>query len=486
MSSHRQVFKSSAIIGGASAVNIVIGIVKVKVLAVLLGPAGVGLMGLYQNIMGMASTLAGCGIASSGVRQLAALASEAQTLAIVRSTLWLSNLILGLLGMIVLWLIREPVALWVFGENTHVDEVGWLGLGVLLNLIASSQTALLQGLRRIGDIARINIISAVFGAVAGITLVYCLEEDGVLWFLLSAPAISILVAGYYARRLPRPVPVHDWQAIGQQWQAMLKVGIPFMATSVFGFGMQLAARSMIAREHGLDAVGHFQAAWAISMTYIGFVLSAMGTDYYPRLTSIINDHPRARKMVTEQSEMALLLASPVLLGMITTAPWVIHLLYAESFSPAIVVLRWQVLGDILKVACWPLGFILLARGNGKTFFVTEQIWNLAYLGVIFFGVRAYGIVSAGVGFAFAYLISYGVILVLAAKLIGLRLPWQHSLTTVLLLSAGALITYLSAEQAIAAYVVGTMLTLVAGIHSVYRIDSLINFRAWLKEKKSRS
>ena len=60
MTSHRQIFRSSAIIGGASVINMVIGMVKVKVLAVLLGPAGIGLMGLYQNIMSMAATLAGC------------------------------------------------------------------------------------------------------------------------------------------------------------------------------------------------------------------------------------------------------------------------------------------------------------------------------------------------------------------------------------------------------------------------------------------
>ena len=129
MTSHRQIFKSSAIIGGASVINIVIGIVKVKVLAVLLGPAGVGLMGLYQNIMGMASTLAGCGIGNSGVRQLAASSGETETLAIVRRALWLGNLVLGLAGTMILWLLREPVALWVFGDAAHVAEVGWLGLG---------------------------------------------------------------------------------------------------------------------------------------------------------------------------------------------------------------------------------------------------------------------------------------------------------------------------------------------------------------------
>ena len=471
--------------GGASAINIVIGIVKVKVLAVLLGPSGVGLLGLYQSIMSMASTLAGCGIGNSGVRQLAASADDPCTLAIVRRTLWLSNLLLGLLGMVALWSLRQPVSHWVFGDSAHVNDVGWLGVGVFFNLIAASQTALLQGLRRIGDLAWVNIISATLGAAVGILLVFYLGKDGVLWFLVSAPAVSIVVAGYFARRLPKPQTVHDLRKIHAQWQAMLKLGIPFMATGVLGFAMQLTARSIILREHGLDAAGYFQAAWAVSMTYIGFVLSAMATDYYPRLTAVIHDHPKARKMVNEQSEMALLLASPVLLGMITFAPWVIQLLYADNFSPAAEVLRWQVLGDILKVASWPIGFILLARANGKIFFAIEQIWNLAYLGVLFLGIREYGIVVAGVSFTFAYLIYYVVILTVAAGLIDFKIARRQSIATLMLLLAGALIIYLGGESALTAYLAGSALALSAGVYSLYRLDVLIDLRGWLKQKVGR-
>lgn len=483
--SYRQILRSSSIIGGASLINIIIGIVKVKVLAVLLGPAGVGLMGLYQNIMGMASTLAGCGMCNSGVRELAKSVAQESTLAIVRRTLWLTNLILGLAAMVLLWLLREPVAFWVFGDTAHASEVGWLGPGVFLSLMAGTQTALLQGLRRIGDLARVTIISAMLGAITGIALVYFLGKNGVLWYVLTAPAVSVMVAGYYAARLPQSRSQHDWQAISQQWKAMLKLGLPFMATGVLGFVMQLAARSIILREHGLEATGHFQAAWAISMTYLGFVLGAMGTDYYPRLTAAIDDHPQARKMVNEQSEIALMLASPVLLGMITFAPWAIQLLYAESFSPATDLLRWQILGDILKVASWPMGFILLAKGNGNIFFAVEQIWNMVYLGILYLGIGKYGIVIGGVAFFAAYLIYYGVILILASSLIGFRISLRHVLTIIVLLLAGALIISLASQTARVAYNFGALGTLIAGLYSVYRINLVIDLKGLLGKKYKR-
>jgi PST family polysaccharide transporter len=449
-----------------------------------LGPAGVGLMGLYQNIMGMAATLAGCGIGNSGVRQLAASADEATTLAIVRRTLWLSNLILGLAGMIVLWLLREPVAQWVFGDVAHARDVGWLGLGVLLMLVAGSQTALLQGLRRIGDLARVKIISAFFGALVGILLLYWLGVAGVLWFVLTVPLVSIVVASCYAARLPKPRTPHDWVAISQQWQAMLKLGIPFMTASLLTLATQLVTRSIILRELGLDASGYFQAAWAISMTYIGFVLGAMGTDYYPRLTAIIKDHPQVWKLVNEQTEMALLLAGPILLAMITLAPWVIHLLYAASFEPASEVLRWQVLGDILKIASWPIGFILLAMGRGGVYIGTQFTWNAAYLATITFGIQKWGLVIAGIGFWIAYLVLFSVGAFVASRLIGYkpdRRNWQQILA---LLVVGGLILILAELAPAWSYVVGILATVGVSFYSLRRLDELIDARGWIRKRWS--
>ena len=482
MTSHRQVFRSSAIIGGASVIGMVINIVKVKVLAVLLGPAGIGLMGLYQNIMLMASTLAGCGLGSSGVRQLAASADEAETLSIVRRALWLGNLTLGIAGMAILWLLREPVARWVFGSSAHASEVGWLGVGLLLTMIAGSQTALLQGLRRINDLARFGILSGLVAASVGILVVYLLGKDGVLWFVLTAPAANVLVASYYASRLPHPQAPYDMAAIQQQWLAMLKLGIPFMTAGLLMLTTQLAMRSIVLRELGLEATGYFQAAWAISFTYVGFVLNSMAMDYYPRLTAAVSDHERARKLVNEQTEMGLLLAGPLLMAMITFAPWVIQLLYAEGFSPAAELLSWQVLGDILKVASAPIGFVFLATGHGGVYIGIQLIWSAAFLGPLVLGIREFGLVMAGVGFGVAYLVFYVVVAIVANKLIGFKPTQRNWSFTLLLLLSGGIIMFLAAQSATAGYATGSLAMLLVSVYSLHRLDHLMDLTGWLRRK----
>ena len=484
MTSHREVFRSSAIIGGSSVINMIIGIVKVKFLAVLLGPAGIGLMGFYQNIMNMAAMLTGCGIASSGVRQVAAFADEAETLSTVRRALWLGNLILGTSGMVILWLLRDAVARWVFGDSTHADAVGWLGVGVLLTLIAGSQTALLQGLRRIGDLARISILSAIVAALAAVLSVYLFGEDGVLWFVLAAPAVNFVVASYYAARLPRPQAGYDLAAIQQQWLALLKLGIPLMSAALVTLITQLVVRSIVLRELGLDASGYFQAAWAISMTYVAFVLNAMAMDYYPRLTKAIKDRKDARRLVNEQAEMALLLAGPVLMAMITLAPWVIHLLYAESFGPAAEVLRWQVLGDVLKVASVPIVFIFLANGNGGIAVAIQCVWSAAYLGVVALGIDEYGLIMTGVGFWVAYMVYFFIVALVANRLIGFKPTQRNGLYTLLLLLFGGVVIFLASQSAPTSYAIGSVATLLAGTYSVRRLNQLMDLKGWLRQRLS--
>lgn len=59
------------VIGSAQVVNFALSIIRMKVIAVLFGPAGIGLLGIYNNLKQMVGNAAGLGMASSGVRQIA-------------------------------------------------------------------------------------------------------------------------------------------------------------------------------------------------------------------------------------------------------------------------------------------------------------------------------------------------------------------------------------------------------------------------------
>lgn len=126
-------------------------------------------------------------------------------------------------------------------------------------------------------------------------------------------------------------------------------------------------------------------------------------------------------MVNEQTEVALLLSAPVFIAMIGLAPWVVHLLYSSSFSPAIEVLRWQILGDVLKVASWPMGFVILAAGAGKAFFYTETTALLLMGGLIVGLLPSMGLQITGIAFLVSYVYYLPLVYFLARRRI--RFMW---------------------------------------------------------------
>ena len=254
---------------------------------------------------------------------------------------------------------------------------------------------------------------------------------------------------------------------------MLTLGIPVMAAALLTLVTQLIVRSLVIKKLGVDASGYFQAAWLISMTYIGFVLGAMATDYLPRLTETINDHERTKRLVNEQTEMALLMAAPALLGMMIAAPLIIEVLYSRGFTPAVEVLRWQVIGDVFKIIGWPMGFIVLAKGRGDIFVATQLNWNALYLVSVWWGIEKFGLVILGVGFLFAYVIQIIVVRMVVGKIIRFRSEAKNLLHFFLLLASICLILVISYQDPRFIYVVGVLLALPFCVHSAWRLRNVL-------------
>lgn len=473
--SYRQILRSTSIIGGASVFNILVGLARTKAAAILLGPSGVGLISLFQSLMTTASSVAGLGFGNVGTRQIAEAEGrqDTQVVAAARRALFLGASVLAVLGAAMFWATRDVWAVRVLGNASFAAPVGWLGLGVALMVAAGSQSALLNGLRRIGDIARVSVISALCSTVLGVAVLLLWGQNGVLFFVLITPLCTFVVGHWYVARLPKvSAPPTPWPMLVGQWRTLARLGAAFMLAGLVATLVQLLVRTMVQRRLGTDALGNFQAAWQISMTYLGFVLTAMGTDYYPRLTATIHDHAATNRMVNQQTEVALLLGGGVLLAMMGLTPWVIELLYSSHFHEAAGVLRWQIIGDVLKVVSWPLGFILLASGDGRAFLITETIGFgtfavLTWLGLPLFGVRATGMAFVGM-----YLVCLPVVYWLARHKTGFRWTaaiWWHSGVLIVLC---ALLKVISIWSEIGSASFGIFATFCWGAHALIRLSQM--------------
>ena len=401
---YSRILKSSALIGGSSAVNIAIGIVRTKVVALLLGPAGFGLMGLYGSIADLALSIAGMGINSSGVRQIAEAVGSGETERIARTVVVLrrTSVILGIAGALLLIAFSGQVSTLTFGDDEHTAAVALLSLAVFFRLVSAGQGALIQGMRRISDLATMNVLGAIFGTIITIPVVYYLRDRGVVPALVGIAAMSIVTSWWYSRKIRIQPPALTVSQVRQEAAALLKLGLAFMASGFLTMGAAYAVRTMVLRMEGIEAAGYYQAAWTVGGLYVGFILQAMGADFYPRLTHVAKDHPACNRMVNEQAQVSLLLAGPGVIATLTLAPVVISLFYSSQFAAAVGVLRWICLGMALRVITWPMGFIIMAKGESKLFFIVELAWSVANVGLSWICIRSFGLNGAGMAFFGSY------------------------------------------------------------------------------------
>jgi PST family polysaccharide transporter len=182
----------------------------------------------------------------------------------------------------------------------------------------------------------------------------------------------------------------------------------------------------------------------------------------------------AASTINEQTEVALLLCAPIFITVMSATPWIVRLLYAQDFLPAVSVLRWQIFGDILKVVAWPLGFVMLAAGDGKAFFWVESASYLVMAAAVWLVLPYAGLPATGVAFAACYCFYLPAVYILARRRIGFR--WSKevvryfSLTLAACVSAAAL-----AEQIWWGWMVGCIMAALLLVHGLNRVAKLSRF-----------
>jgi PST family polysaccharide transporter len=436
-----QILRSSALIGGSSMINIVIRIIRVKVMALLLGPAGYGLMGLYGSIADLTQNIAGMGINNSGVRQIAEAAGsgEKERIALTATVLRRTSFFLGILGAGLLALFSRQVSALTFGSDQHAAAVALLSLAVFFSSVSAAQGALIQGMRRISDLAKMGVLGALFGTIMSIPIVYFLREKGVAPSLVVISMISIITSWWFSRKVNiRPPPMTASQ-ITQEVSLLLKLGFVFMASGFLTMGAAYAVSTMVLRIVSLEAVGYYQSAWSVGGLYVGFILSAMGADFYPRLTAINKDNAACNRIVNEQAHVSLLLTGPGVIATLTFAPIVIALFYSARFGGAVEILRWFCLGMALRVITWPMGFILVAKGERSLFLGVDLAWTLVNVGLSWIFLRYFGLNGAGIAFFGSYIFHGLIIYPIVQHTSGFRWSSANIQTILLFLSSIAVL-----------------------------------------------
>lgn len=466
-------------------ISIVIGIIRVKFVAVLLGTTGVGIMSLLDAPLHLIISITGLGIAFSAVRYISeANADEDKNrIAEVIITLRRWSWFVGLLGAVVTISLAPLLSEWSFGNREYTWAFVWLSVTVLLKALSEAQKAILQGTRRLKDMAKAGVIGSAFGLFTSIPLYYFFGLKGIVPAMIITAITALLLSWYFSRKVPVEeieLPTRKTYTIGL---GMAKLGV---SMTIAGFIASLSTyvlNAFISNVGDVDQVGLYNAGWGVVGQYTGLVFTAMATDYFPRLSAIQSDNGKVKELVGQQAETALLIMTPLLALLIVTMPLVVKILYTPEFLPIVMFANLTVLGMQFKAVSWAMGYVYLAKGDGRLFLTLEIISGVAILLLnlgfyYFFGLNGLGI-SFIISYFLASIISY---LVLRKKY---GFSYSKVFYLVAILCYGIVVTsFLTVfiPDPIFKIIAGIVVLIIAGSYSLYKLNKLMDFRSFISDR----
>lgn len=378
--------------------NIGVKVCVNKIVAVLLGAEGMGIISLFQNAAGMLKTGCGLGINQSAVRDV----SEAfhsndekrisSIMAVSRKVIVLTSF----LGVMLTIALSPLLSRWTFGSSEYTMPFIGLALVVGMMIYADGQLAVLTGMRRMKDLAKANLIGSFVGLITAIPFYYIWGKAGIVPSLMMTSFCSLFFSLYYVRKISvKPAKISVKQALTEA-RPMIKMGIALMLVSFMSFAFAFLISSYIRYKTGLQDVGYYQAGATIIASYFGIVLSAMTTDYYPRISAVNADNRLVEREMNSQAETGLVMIFPIAVLFVWLAPQFLHFLYTNDFQIATQYTDYAIVGTVTIVVSNCMGMILLAKQAAKFFILSvffQRVVNLAVYVLLYnmFGLKGLGI-----------------------------------------------------------------------------------------------
>ena len=398
--SYGHILKYTGVFGGVQGLSLLVSLVRNKFVAVLLGPEGMGIVGLYNASIKMLTDATGLGISTSAVRNIS-IAQETGSLcrlrhgvAVVRT--W--SVMAAVMGVVLCLALSGCLSRCAFSSSEYTVDFMLLAPVVGLATLVSRELAVLKGMHRLGALAYITLLN-VLGALLSTVPIYWIW--GIRGIVCALLAVAVLQTVFTFCFSVRACPWHftcnlsTMRRFLGEGVPMVRLGVAFVLAALCGSGADYLIRIFLNMQGSTTDVGLFNAGYLMTMTYGGMVFSAMETDYYPRLSGCCADEDRMNETMNRQMEVSLLLLSPMLVCFSVLLPVLLPLLFSDKFTPILGMVQLVVVALYFRAVKLPISYLALAKGDSRSFLLLEGIYAVVFVALVTGGYRLWGLNGTG-------------------------------------------------------------------------------------------
>jgi len=440
----RAIFKT----GSGSGASMLFSAITSKALAVILGPSGIGLFSMLQQIQQTATVASTVSGGPALIQGIASRKNQARNDYVV-SVFWIY--MGGMLLTAAFLIATAPwIADWTFGtsDGPTIGLIRWLAVPVALGVLQTFLFSILNGFRAIGRLAIAGVTASATTALVSYPLALGIDNGQLFWFivlmsvsLFTSSILSFVFA--FRRGWLEPIKSRSFRPTIMRDSAkhFFKIACTMFAMGLLASLVMVAVRSTIIQHFSLAEAGIFNVAWTICMTYSMVILGSFGTYYLPTLSKTTD--PKAKNiLMVDMFRVSTILLAPLIITVIVVKPALINILYAKDFLISLSMLRWMLIADYFKAASWVLGYPMVAYADMRRYVVMESFWQLGFLSASIVSlIYLNSIEGVGIGFMILYILLFFYTLHYARSYHSFRLPtrqavmWMLGLGLIILASA---------------------------------------------------
>ncbi len=396
--SYKNIFKTTFLFGFVQVFNILIKVITNKIVAVLLGAEGMGIVGIYNNTLEFIKSGTSLGISQSAVRDISEANAKDDNIRF-SSTISVTNRIIivtGLLGGMVTLLLSPWLSEWTLGNQDYTFAFMLLSIVVVARILTDGQLAVLKGMRQLRSLAKASMLGAVAGLVVGGPMYYLYGLQGVVPSLIVCALVALFFSNYYVRKIRYEHVVLTINEVITNASSMIKMGIALVFASFLANIVALAISAYMRAYGGLQDVGFYNAGLMILNGYFGIIITALTTDYYPRIAAINNDNILLQKELNKQASVSLVLCCPLVVLFLFLLPFFVQILYSKEFSPTVEFIRVAIWGTLVTICSNQVDMILVAKFKMKLFTIIAILYRVLQLGISLVFYQFYGLLGMGI------------------------------------------------------------------------------------------
>lgn len=391
-----RVLKIMGLFSGVQVLTILCSIVRTKLVAIWLGPAGIGLFGLYNSALDTISSITQMGTGTGVIRDLAMSPRHALPKLIVVVRRW--SLWLGLAGALLTLLLSPLLSRVTFGDENHITGFVLLSVAVLLLTLSNTEGAVFQGLKHYSRLAKASVGGAVGGLAVSVPMYYFWGIDSIVPSLIAYAVATWICRGLYREKVERPDHRIGFRETLVTGKGFALLGLYMTITLFAANAVSYIFMSYLNRVAGTEEAGLYQAGFTLVNRYVGLVLAAVGMEYLPRLSEVSKSPRRIELFLTHEIILIMMVMFPVVTIFVVADELLVRLLYDTTFLMMLPFITWAVIGTVFRAWSWCLAYVILAKSDGAVYLVTELLSALVAIGLNILFYEHWGI--AGLGYAY--------------------------------------------------------------------------------------